>query len=488
MGRGLAGARRLRDVERVTPGVEPEAVERLDGALNGRDLDESGRRRLLRWRLCAGLSGSRSVAGDRRSRRRGDEEEQHRYAKHSHARPNSKTEATAKDRRRAPCPGVHVPPTVSLVMVPRGKDRRVDHLLVAVGIGFAVRLLCVIRDPLLHPDGPAYLRLAANLLHGDVVRVLTGYYSPLYPALVAGLGALGLPLPLAGRAGAGLAGLAVLPLLHAVVRSLLGERAAGAAVLVAALHPALVKASAQILPESLAATLLLAWMAALLAARGARGLAAAGALAGVAYLARPEGALLLPLGVAAAAGRRHRAGGLVVYLGAGLLVMAPVVVALHARSGRWELSPREARIMRSTGLSGEKTLLGAVRQEPVAVLRRVVAGAGRQLADDAKALGPLLWLPFAFGLFGGPPRGEQAWPLLVAGAFTALPLAINPSPRYAVPLVPLLLPTTAAGLLALGARLGRGAPLAAAALGVGLTAQALWLSHPFDRACWEEVR
>ena len=214
-------------------------------------------------------------------------------------------------------------------------------------------------------------------------------------------------------------------------------------------------------------------MAALLAARGARGLAAAGALAGVAYLARPEGALLLPLGVAAAAGRRHRAGGLVVYLGAGLLVMAPVVVALHARSGRWELSPREARIMRSTGLSGEKTLLGAVRQEPVAVLRRIVAGAGRQLADDAKALGPLLWLPFAFGLFGGPPRGEQAWPLLVAGAFTVLPLAINPSPRYFVDRT----------VRRYGLQI-----MEQPADYPGVTAQALWLSHPFDRACWEEVR
>ena len=488
MGRGLTGARRLRDVERVTPGVEPEALERFDGALNGRDLDQRGRLRLFRWRPCAAISGFPLVASKRRSPRRGDEEQQHRHAKRSHARPKEQDTSHADAPAPRALPGACVPPTVPLVMALRSKDRRIDRLLVAVGIGFAVRLLCLVRDPLLHPDGPAYLRLAANLLHGDVVRVLTGYYSPLYPALVAGLGALGLPLPLAGRVAAGIAGLAMLPFLHGVVRSLLGERAAGAAVLVAALHPALVKASAQILPESLAATLLLAWMAALLAARGARGLAAAGALAGVAYLARPEGALLLPLGVAAAAGRRHRAGGLVVYLGAGLLVMAPVVVALHARSGRWELSPREARIMRSTGLSGEKTLLGAVRQEPVAVLRRIVAGAGRQLADDAKALGPLLWLPFAFGLFGGPPRGEQAWPLLVAGAFTALPLAINPSPRYAVPLVPLLLPTTAAGLLALGARLGRGAPLAAAALGVGLTAQALWLSHPFDRACWEEVR
>ena len=40
MGRGLTGARRLRDVERVTPGVEPEALERFDGALKGRDLDQ----------------------------------------------------------------------------------------------------------------------------------------------------------------------------------------------------------------------------------------------------------------------------------------------------------------------------------------------------------------------------------------------------------------------------------------------------------------
>src|SRR5437867_5399362 len=316
----------------------------------------------------------------------------------------------------------------------RGKLGPGGPLAAALAVGLVVRVVRLLRAPLMHPDGPAYLELASGLVRGKVVAALGGYYSPLYPAAVAGLMATGLGPELAGRVTALLAGLAALPLVHALVRRLAGERAAGAAVLVAALHPTLVKASAQVLPESLAAALLLAWMAALLAARRARGLAAAGALAGAAYLARPEGVLLLPLGVAAAAARRHRAGGLVVYVGAGLLVMAPVLVALHARSGRWELSPREARIMRSTGLSGEKTLLGAVRQEPVAVLRRVVAGAGRQLADDAKALGPLLWLPFAFGLFGGRPRGEQVWPLLVAGAFTALPLAINPSPRYAVPL------------------------------------------------------
>src|SRR5207247_10211560 len=106
---------------------------------------------------------------------------------------------------------------------------------------------------------------------------------------VAGLAASGLRLELAGRATALLAGLAALPLVHALVRRLAGERAADAAVLLAAVHPALVKSSAQVLPETLAGALLLAWLVA-----GPAGVA--GALAGAAYLARPEGGLLLPTG------------------------------------------------------------------------------------------------------------------------------------------------------------------------------------------------
>src|SRR5262249_54094455 len=209
---------------------------------------------------------------------------------------------------------------------------------------------------------------------------------------------------------------------------------------------------------------------------------AAGVLAGAAYLARPEGAFLLPAGVAAAAGRRHRARGVALYVAAALVVMAPVPIALHARSGRWGLSPRRSRIIRSTGL-----LPAPARSEPMAFRQRLVEGRGRQLTDDAKALGPFLWIPFAFGLARARPRGEQAWPLLIAAAFTALPLAMNPSPRYAVPLVPLLLPTTAAGLLLLRDRLRPAAPVPPSALGVGLVTEAVWVSHPFDRACWEGV-
>src|SRR5262249_62434718 len=130
----------------------------------------------------------------------------------------------------------------------------------------------------------------------------------------AGPAATGLPLEVAGRATALIAGLAALPLLHALVRRGVGERAADAAVLVAAVHPALVKASAQVLPETLAGALLLAWLV-------ARGAGVAGAFAGGTYLARPEGVLLLPLGLWRL--RRGRLGALLVYAGAAVAVTAP---------------------------------------------------------------------------------------------------------------------------------------------------------------------
>ncbi len=356
-----------------------------------------------------------------------------------------------------------------------GKLRPGGPLAAALAAGLVVRVVRLLRDPLIHPDGPAYLELARALLHGKVLAVLGGYYSPLYPAAVAGLAATGLRLELAGRATALLAGLAALPLVHALARRLAGGRAADAAVLVAAVHPALVKASAQVLPETLAGALLLAWLV-------ARRAGVAGALAGGAYLARPEGVLLLPLGLWRL--RRAHLRALVLYAGAAVAVMAPALLALRAETGHWQLSPREARLALLTGVPGATTLAEAALRNPAALLARMAEGVARQVLYDATALGPLLVIPFLLGV--GAAR-ETRGPLAVAAWFTALPLALNPSPRYAVPLVPLLLPATAAGLLALGERLGRHARVATAALGVALVVQALWVSHPFDAACSREV-
>src|SRR5207244_3015877 len=191
----------------------------------------------------------------------------------------------------------------------------------------------------------------------------------------------------------------------------------------------------------------------------------------------PEGVLLLPLGLWRL--RRARLGALVRYAGVAVAVMAPALVALRAETGHWQLSPREARVALLAGVPGATTLVEAALTNPAALLARLAEGVARQVLYDATALGPLLVIPFVLGF--GTARGTRG-PLAVAAWFTALPLALNPSPRYAVPLVPLLLPAAAAGLLALGERLGRHARLAMAALGVALVVQALWVSHPLDAA------
>jgi hypothetical protein len=367
-------------------------------------------------------------------------------------------------------------------MPPRANGRQSSVLLVAIGVGAVLRLVRLAGAPLMHPDGPAYLGLAQQLLQGRVGRVLGGYYSPLYPGVVAAFAAVGVPLELAGRLASTAASLAALPLLHLVVRRLVGSGAATAAVLVAAVQPALVKSSADVLPETLAGTLLLGWLAALIHERPLL----AGLLAGATYLARPEGVLLVPLGLIWLFARTRKPRLALAYAALALAVMTPAVLALHARTGAWQLSPREGRITHQLGL-GDATLLAATLEHPLGMIAALATGALRQLAYDAKALSPLLWLPFGAGLIATGVRGWTSWPLVVAGAFTALPLALNPSPRYAVPLLPLLLPWVGSGLVALGQRIARARLAAGGALGVALVVQALWISKPFDAACSREV-
>ena len=79
-------------------------------------------------------------------------------------------------------------------MPARGKLCPGAPLAAALAAGLVVRVVRLLRDPLIHPDGPAYLDLASAVLQGKVLAVLGGYYSPLYPAAVAGVAATGLRL------------------------------------------------------------------------------------------------------------------------------------------------------------------------------------------------------------------------------------------------------------------------------------------------------
>src|SRR5688572_29514582 len=143
-------------------------------------------------------------------------------------------------------------------------------LAVAIGLGLVVRGLRIAEWPLLHPDGPAYVALSGSVLDGAWTAVLGGYYSPLYPIAIAPLRALGLPVELAARIVAALAGVLAFPFLFRIAQRAGGDTVAAVTVLVAAVQPALVKSSAQVLPETLAGCLLLAWGATMMDARDVR--------------------------------------------------------------------------------------------------------------------------------------------------------------------------------------------------------------------------
>jgi hypothetical protein len=136
------------------------------------------------------------------------------------------------------------------------------------------------------------------------------------------------------------------------------------------------------------------------------------------------------------------------------------------------------------GAGEDATLAAALRDHPTALVRHWGVGVAEQTWDTVVALGVVLAIPFAVGLRTLP----LAWPLAVAALFVAGPLALNPSPRYAVPVLPLLLPWAGAGALALSDRLGRRAVAVGAFAAIALAVQGLWPTKQFDEQCSREVR
>ena len=157
---------------------------------------------------------------------------------------------------------------------------------------------------------------------------------------------------------------------------------------------------------------------------------------------------------------------------------------LHDRTGTWQISRREAKVNMEAGAVDDVTLADSLRHHPTALVRYWGVGIVEQTWDTVVALGVVLALPFAVGLWTLP----LAWPLAVAALFVAGPLALNPSPRYAVSILPLLLPWAGAGMLALADRLGRRAAAVVALATVTLAVQGVWPTKQFDEQCSRDVR
>jgi hypothetical protein len=254
--------------------------------------------------------------------------------------------------------------------IPAPADSSRRRLAGLFAIALAHRALIAAWTTTIASDSAYYLWSAEALARGDVDRALGAYRGihPLYPALIAIVGA-----PLGNLVAAGTlvsvlaSSLAVIPI-YSLIRACWNERVAFWACLLYALHPSLSAESAEIMTTGpylfLFFTALALFLSALRTMTWARFLLA-GVVASLAYLTRPEGILtLLFFGAAAVVfavrrggqsavvtppggepGRHgspwfRATGGCLIAGAAFVALSAPYLLWLHGSTGRWILSAR----------------------------------------------------------------------------------------------------------------------------------------------------
>lgn len=255
-------------------------------------------------------------------------------------------------------------------------------------LALVLRALAAVRCESLTPDGAVDLAQARAWSAGDLHGALLPGFSPLLGALTGGLQRLvGVPLEatallvvlLGSSLAAPAAAWAAADLWPRAAR-----RAAFAAGVLAAVQPYLVRLGGQVMGYGLSHGLVA--VAAALTVRAlvrdsARSAAAAGAVLGLAFLARAD-ALTSGAGLALAltvCGRK-RGPQLLAFTLAGLLVASPYLLLLRWHHGEWRLSGRKT-VARLTGSA--PTSLGA---PPPETLRALVAQ--EAVGDDGRPRRP----------------------------------------------------------------------------------------------------
>lgn len=227
---------------------------------------------------------------------------------------------------------------------------------IGLGIGVLALALRVIRwaqTPVMFNDGPVFIYIGRAMGRGDWSTALAADQHPLYPLLtMLAQRALG-NWELAGAVVSIVAGTLAVVFLYALLRDAFDRQVAWIGALLLAVHPYAITYAADVQSDApyLAAfvgALALLWKA--LDRRSGWLAAAAGLVAGLAYLVRPEGAgvVLVGLGVVALETARQRwpvrtAAPWAVALGLGaVLAMGPYIALLSAHHGTLTFSQKKS--------------------------------------------------------------------------------------------------------------------------------------------------
>ena len=322
-------------------------------------------------------------------------------------------------------------------------------------------------------DQGAYLWMAREIAAG---RPLTGtYHTPGFPAIIAVVMRIGVSPERSGQVATLILGVAAVGLVGLLGRRLYGQRAALAAMSIAAVHPDLVWRATNGMSESsycfalLAAILLLTSVNEERAWAGRRMLSGVGGLVlGFLYLTRPEGiaaAVLMALALAIGPRAQRREGLLrgATALAGVLVVVLPYVVWLHAHTGKWQLSGKMEATMGwdERGEEGAIDPLSASPEvaherfaSPRAILRRfplALLKYARRAPSEFD--GPAMFALAALALFAAPWdwRRMHSESLMIAPWGTLLVAsAFYYNSRFFMPLLPIVVVWAGQGAVHIG--------------------------------------
>jgi hypothetical protein len=334
------------------------------------------------------------------------------------------------------------------------------------------------------------------LASSEWAGAFTGYYPPGFPLAIRSAHAIGLDWEIAGRLAALVCGAAAIPLTARLATTAVNASVAVGAALLVAVHPHLVRASAEVLPETTYGLLVLVW-ALVVMSRPATALraAAAGAIAAIAALVRVEGIALVALTALAAAAsgtRSARLGRAAAAVGVAALLLVPVVVTVHGHTGVWALSGKEGPLLERKYGVGGSGLAGFLVGHPVAFLRTYPRLLAHQLEYTVAAIHPLIAVPLVVGLampaLGAADARARRLVLATVAVFTLGIAVINPGRRYALPLVPLVLPWAALGARRLATLLGPRIALVVGTIAIaGLAVQGIRVPRGGPEQCYRSL-
>jgi hypothetical protein len=195
-------------------------------------------------------------------------------------------------------------------------------------------------------DGIGYVSAARALLRGEFAPLIT--YGVVYPSLTAAVSTLGLDTESAGRIVSAVMGSLLVVPLYLLGRDFFDRKVATVACILVIAWPSLRGWAGEVMTQATYITLLFTWYWLLWQAyrRGSlRWALAAGAVAGLSYLTRPESlvafaamAPLLLLPAAGAGSVKRRLVLIAACTGAFILMLAPFVLLVHQVTGVWQIS------------------------------------------------------------------------------------------------------------------------------------------------------